>query len=113
MSTDPTYERFMRFVDLPAKAKRETECWWWTGSERGGRKKSGRYGQFTVEGRPAYAHRYSYQVHNGEIPDNYEVDHVCQNRKCVNPHHLRLLPRRSNRRRTSQRKQVKWGGQSK
>lgn len=90
-----------------AFVRREGECWMWTGSERGGRP-GGRYGGFWVDGRMEYAHRFSYQFFRGEIPENYEVDHVCKTRKCVNPEHLRLLPRRSNRRRTSQTRKVKW-----
>jgi hypothetical protein len=103
------YRRFIQLVQLPAKGKMAEECWHWLGSERGGRSKKGRYGQFAYGGKNNYAHRFSYEAHYEEIPENYEVDHVCRNRKCVNPAHLRLLPRRANRRRTSQRKEVKWG----
>jgi hypothetical protein len=109
MRDEGQHERFLGLTQLPPKSKLDEECWHWLGSERGGRsKKSGRYGQFWYNGKTGYAHRYSYEWYHGEIPDNYEVDHVCRNRKCVNPAHLRIIPRRSNRRRTSQRKQVKW-----
>jgi len=103
------YERWLDKVQLPSPAKRQTECWHWLGSTRGGRGKGGQYGQFW-RGKPDYAHRYSFEIHYGPIPDNYEVDHVCKNRLCCNPWHLRILPRRSNRRRVSHRKEVKWGG---
>ncbi len=105
-----TYERWADKVQTPPKGHEQEECWHWLGSKRGGRGKGGQYGQFWYDDKPGYAHRYSYEVHHGPIPENYEVDHVCQNRLCCNPWHLRLLPRRSNRRRTTKRKEVKWGG---
>lgn len=37
------------------------------------------------------AHRLSYCMYNGEIPDDMTVDHTCRRRACWNPRHLRLL----------------------
>lgn len=104
-----TYERWAAKVAFPPKDKMKDECWEWTASLRGGRG-GAQYSQFYYDGKNGYGHRYSYEMHHGPIPDNHEVDHKCSNRKCVNPWHLRLLPRRSNRRRVSHRKQVKWHG---
>lgn len=40
-------------------------------------------------------HRFIYRAHNNleEIPKGYEIDHMCRNRACCNPEHLRLLDR--------------------
>lgn len=43
-----------------------------------------------------YAHRVSYQLFVGDIPDEMLVDHSCQNRKCFNPEHLRLADKSQN-----------------
>jgi hypothetical protein len=48
---------------------------------------------------PYYAHRAAYTAANGPIPGDLVVDHLCFNRACVNPAHLRLLTREDNNRR--------------
>lgn len=37
------------------------------------------------------AHRAAWTHHNGPIPDGLTIDHLCRQRRCVNPDHLRLL----------------------
>ena len=67
----------------------EEGCWEWRLS-RG----AAGYGQATVRSRykrPVGAHRLSYEMHVGPIPDGLTVDHWCFNPPCVNPEHLRLL----------------------
>lgn len=41
--------------------------------------------------RMALAHRASYELHIGAIPDKMQIDHKCQNTLCVNPEHLQML----------------------
>lgn len=69
-------ERFWRFVN------RSNGCWLWTG----GRNRPGGYGTFDGKG----AHRFSWCLHFGEIPDRLNVLHRCDNPDCVSPDHLFL-----------------------
>jgi len=45
------------------------------------------------------AHRVSYEIHKGKIPENTVLDHLCRVRHCVNPDHLEAVPHRENIRR--------------
>lgn len=69
---------------LEQRTDRSGECWLWTGSKfpRG-------YGKFYLGGQQTYAHRASYEAHNGRIADGLMVLHSCDTPGCVNPAHLR------------------------
>lgn len=73
----------------------ETGCWTWTGPLSKG------YGRH----RGQLAHRVSYEMHVGPIPEGLTIDHTCHNsdqtcdggetcehRRCVNPAHLEAVP---------------------
>ena len=75
-----------------AKVLKTEGCWLWTASKRGPG-----YGQVTVApGKQGYAHRYSYEIHNGPIPDGAHIDHTCHNKLCVRPSHLQPVTIRQN-----------------
>lgn len=69
-----------KYVRVP-----EAGCWIW----EAGMFSSG-YGQFKVAGRPTYAHRTSWEMHCGPIPDGLIVCHRCDVPACCNPSHLFL-----------------------
>ena len=72
-----TEERFWE------KVRRTDTCWEWAASLTD----SG-YGQMYFQGRPEKAHRLSYEMFVGPIPEGLHIDHLCRNRACVNPEHL-------------------------
>ncbi len=67
-----------------AKVDRVGDCWQWTGA-----KTDKGYGHISVgSGVCRMAHRVSWEIHRGPIPDGLQIDHLCRNRSCVNPDHL-------------------------
>ena len=68
-------------------------CWLWLGT------KDGRgYGQIRSKGRERLvkAHRVSYELFVGPIPDGLTIDHLCRTKHCVNPSHLEPVSMREN-----------------
>lgn len=61
-------------------------CWAWTTSTS-----AAGYGRLRFGGTEELAHRFSWELVNGPIPDGLVIDHRCANRKCVNPEHLRAV----------------------
>jgi len=74
--------------------KQSNGCWQWIGANNG----KG-YGLTTVKSSLKYAHRVSYEVFVGPIPNGYEIDHTCNNKGCINPAHLKPVLHSENIRR--------------
>jgi hypothetical protein len=74
-------ERFHHFTEVT------DGCWNWTGNVS----KHG-YGVMRCKGLSSYmVHRYSYELLRGPIPQGLVLDHLCRNRRCVNPEHLEIV----------------------
>jgi hypothetical protein len=87
--SEESINRFFEKVE-----KKSDGCWLWLGASD----KQG-YGKVRREGKTLLAHRMSFQLTHGEIPDDLQLDHLCRVTSCVNPEHLEPVSQAENFRR--------------
>lgn len=80
---------------LWTKVNKTDTCWLWTDAPN-----NTRYGVFAYQGTSTSAHRATYSLIKGAIPDGLVLDHLCRVRLCVNPDHLEPVTVQENRRRS-------------
>lgn len=68
-----------------------TGCWDWT-SRTDPRIGYGCLERIFKGKKYVLAHRLAYALLVGDIPDGFTIDHLCKNRRCVNPAHLEAVP---------------------
>lgn len=88
MTIDELRDVKSRFL---GKIKKQGDCWLWSGHvEKNG------YGKFYLHGSMRWAHRVSYELFKGSIPNDRELDHLCRVHSCVNPSHLEAVTHKEN-----------------
>lgn len=79
----------LRFL---SKIRVETNGCWIIGNPRA----HGAYSHYYINKIQYQAHRVSFEIFNGSLKQGLVIDHVCMNRKCCNPEHLRQVDQRTN-----------------
>ncbi len=85
---DPDHARFW------SKVERDPVTGCWNSTYRTNKKGGKGRPQATINGVEKLVYHWTYLWFKGPIPKRMEVDHLCENIVCVNPEHLRLVPKR-------------------
>jgi hypothetical protein len=62
------------------------------------------YGCFAVDGKSRLTHRLIYELLKGPIPEGHVIDHICENKMCLNVDHLEAVTIEENNRRARESK---------
>lgn len=81
------------------KTRQEGECLVWTGSVN-----HNGYPETSIYYKRVRIHKWYYETFIGNIPEGYDIDHTCGNRRCLAQEHLEPVTRKENLRRARVRK---------
>jgi len=103
--SEENIERFWSRVNI----KGINDCWKWLGTIA-----STGYGKICISSKQCLAHRISFQIDNPNIClDGTIIRHLCNNRLCVNPNHLKIGSQQDNMRDRPEIKKYKAFGEEK
>jgi hypothetical protein len=77
---------FVQRFDSKWTPEPNTGCWLWFATIN-----ADGYGRVSRDGRNQLAHRVSYELRRGTIPEGLCIDHLCRVRRCVNPDHMEVV----------------------
>lgn len=100
-------EKVMRRVTVEDRGFRDKEgnpspCWIYNGSDSG-EGRGGGYARFNLDNGTVAVHIAMWVNENGIIPPGKQLDHLCEQRKCVRPSHNEMVTHLENQRRRAQR----------
>lgn len=82
-------QHYRERISRKIRQGKSNECWLWIGAKRGS------YGIYQMDGDRCYPHRLVYAMEK-LLMMNWDLDHTCKNRLCVNPEHLKVVTRGTN-----------------
>jgi hypothetical protein len=82
-----------------------TPCHIFTGSDSGNGRGGG-YGRLRLDGGTVAAHIANWVNEKGIIPSKKQLDHLCENRKCIAIDHMELVTHKQNQRRKKLRRKL-------
>ena len=98
-ANDPKHPRIPKplAARLLSHATQEGRCWVWEGAiQRNGYGVIGIGSLTDGSRRMEYVHRVSYSLFVGPIPEGLQIDHLCSNKRCLQPDHLEPVTRSEN-----------------
>lgn len=93
-----------QFTRIMERTKQQGDCFIYTGPTSGNKGRGKGYGRISINDRTSPVHRVMATLFYGYIPPNMHVDHLCNNRLCVNPAHLDVVTHKKNQKERARRR---------